>query len=335
MRKRKHLGTVATGALWLAVSGCWPYGGYGPTTQTVVTPLIDGLNNPTSLLLTTDGRLIVAESGAGRIITRDAEGNVSTLVDGFTVGTYAPFHIGPLSLATSADGGLIVGEGGNRAGRERVSFCSSDGSPTADALVPAGGSDFFDVLVEPATGNLYIASTGSDRIHVATPTESGGFSVPTDFVADTTADPIGAAAPAALLFDSQGRLLVAFADNRGGKIVALNTSPDAQSVFVEELVADAAPIPSMAIRPSDGALAYVAMESTRSGSIRILDAQGTLSTWASGLTGPTDIVFDAQDVLYVTLLGDTPNAAAGSIATVEIVEITTNGANTNGNGNTP
>ncbi|MBN1512437.1 MAG: hypothetical protein JXB13_10515, partial [Phycisphaerae bacterium] len=282
MSKRLRHGCLHAGIpILLALWGCAPGGtGDGTGTQTVVTPVADELNNPTALLFAPDGRLLVAESGAGRIIALDEAGNASLLIDGFTIGTYSPFDIGPLSIASAADGSLIVGEGGERFGRERVSFYAADGTPGPDALVPRGGADFFDVALEPSTGRLFIASTGSNRVFVADPADAGGFAEPADFVADTTADPLRASAPAALAFDAQGRLLVGFADQAGGAVLALNTDPAAVSVLISVVATSMSPVMSIAVRPSDSAIAYATLDGPLTGSVYLIAPDGTQSTLA-------------------------------------------------------
>jgi hypothetical protein len=310
----------------LAACACGPLGGGdGAGKRTVVTPVAGELNNPTALLFARDGRLLIAEGGAGRVITLDQAGNASILIDGFALGTYSPFDIGPLSLAETADGSLIVGEGGERFGRERVSFHAADGSPGPDALVPRGGSDFFDVALEPSTGRLFIASTGSDRIFVADPAAPGGFAPPVDFVADTTADPLRTAAPAALAFDAQGRLLVGFADQGGGAILALNTNPAAVSVLMSAVTANTSPVTSIAIRPSDDAIVYATLDGPLTGSIHLIGPDGVQSALAPGLPGPTDLAYDPNEVLYATLLGPAPNANTGQVVRIDIVDLSTNG----------
>ncbi len=322
------LNRLGAGALTLAcVAGCGPISSGGSSrTRTVITTLAEGLNNPTAALLRADGTLVVAESGAGQLVTVDAEGSVTVLVDGFAVGTFTPFAIGPLSVIAAADGSLIVGEGGERIGRERISFYTADGTLARDPIVPVGGSDFFDLAVDPATGDLYIASTGSDRVYVAAPAAAGGFDTPVEYVPDTTVEPIGATAPSALAFDADGRLLVGFADLRGGKIVALTPGTTAGSLVVEVLVNHVAPITSIAIRPSDNAIVFAQRETSGSGDVSLLDADGRPTTLVNGLDGPTDIVFDAEGTLYATLLGDPDEPAGGSVIAVEFVEISTNGA---------
>jgi len=316
----------------LAVWGCGPGGGGGGTgTQTVVTPVAGELNNPTALLFIPDGRLLVAESGAGRVISLDEAGSASILIDGFTIGTYSPFDVGPLSLALAADGSLIVGEGGERIGRERVSFYPADGAPGPDALVPRGGSDFFDVALESSTGRLFIASAGSDRIFVADPSAAGGFAAPVNFVADTTGEPLRMAAPAALAFDAQGRLLVGFADQDGGAILALNTDPAAVSVLISAVAPNTSPVTSIAVRPSDHAVVYATLDGPLSGSIHMITPDGTQSSLASGLPGPTDLAYDSGEVLHATLLGQSPNGNTGQVVRIEIVEISTNGVEENTN----
>ncbi len=219
--RRSAMATLIVGApWWLALGGCIDEGSGAPSAETVV----EGLNNPTGLGILSDGTLLVVESAAGRIVAVDAEGQVSTRVSGFSLGTFFPYEIGPLSLLVSSDGTLIVGEGGSRTGRERISFYDSRGTELpGGALVPISGSNINSLAIHPLTGDLYAASAGSDRIFRAAAIEGGGFAEPEEFVSDTTAAPIGYEAPSALAFDLEGTLLVGFADFDGSGIVQLST----------------------------------------------------------------------------------------------------------------
>ena len=83
---------------------------------------------------------------------------------------------------------------------------------------------------------------------------------------------------------------------------------------------------SIAIRPSDNAIVYAQRSASGAGDVALLDTDGRSSTLLNSLDGPTDIAFDAEGILYATLLGDPQAEAGGSDIRVEIVEISTNGA---------
>lgn len=301
-----------------AAIGCG--GGSESGVHLVTEVLVEGLANPTAVIVASDGSALVAESAAGRIVSVGTDGTLTPLISGFEVGTFAPYAIGPLSMLERADGGLIVGEGGNPPGQERVSFWATDGTSAGTALVPLGGGDFYGLALQSSTGNLLIASASTDRIFAAGPDEPGGFSEPVVVIDDTTEEPIAAAAPTALAFDAEGLLYVGFAGEGSSRIVRIDT----QTSFVEPLVQTDSSVTGIAFRPSDS-LPFFAVfgdAGRASGAVFSIGTNGVASEFAGGLAGPTALAFDSTDALYVTTLGTPADAGAGQLLkiTVEVIE---------------
>ena len=304
---------------WLTGCGGWS-GGEGESGTTIVTAVLaEGLNNPTAVIVGSDGSLLVAESGAGRVVAIDADGVVTPVVTGFDLGSFTPYDIGPLSLIQSSDGGLIVGEGGNPTGQDAVSFYGPEGTPAFEALVPVGGGDYYGLALQASTGNLLIASAGTDRIFGAPPAESGGFSEAEVIIDDTSADPISATAPTALAFDADGLLYVGFAGEGSSKIVSIDTATS----FVETVTNSDTSVTGIAFRLSDSALFFTVLgEAERSsGAVFDIGTNGVAAEFVGGLAGPTALAFDSADALYVTTLGTSPNAAAGQLLKITVQEI--------------
>jgi len=296
--------------------------GGGPIPPDVVT-VAAGLDNPTDVVVLDDGSLLVAESGAGRVVRVSDAGEVSPLIDGFALGTFFPYDIGPLAVAVRGDGSLVVGEGGESIGRERVSFFAGDGSDAGvAALVPISGGDFRAVVIEPAGGDLYIASASTNRVFRAA-AGGGGFGEPAAFVADTTLPPIGFDSPWALAIDADGNLLIGFADVDAGGIARLATSGGDEAGSAEMIYTSARMVTGIAVRPADGVVFFSEFSAARPDDARIARFRdGQVETFFGGdLVGPTSIAFGQEGELYVTTLGATPNADSGSVLRLTPVTI--------------
>ena|GEM_PF-5495321 len=302
---------------WLA--GC----GDAPGTRVVTEVLAEGLDNPTAVIVGADGLLWVAESGTGRVVTVDAEGTVTAFITDFDPGTHAPYNIGPLGMIQSSDGGLIVGEGGRPPGQDPVSFYGLDGAPSFEPIVPAVGDNYYGLTIQPSTGNLLIASAGTDRIFGAQPAEGGGFSEPVVIISDTKEEPIAAAAPTALAFDPEGLLYVGFAGDGSSKIVRIDTATS----FVEPLIETDSSVTGIAFRPSDSTLFFTVFGDAErsSGAVFNIGTNGVATQFAGRLAGPTALAFDSADALYVTTVGAPPNAAAGQLLKITVEEIVEEG----------
>ncbi len=307
---------VVGGVLAIAVlTGC----DNGPIAPTVVT-LATGLNNPTGLIVRDDGSLLVVESGAARILSVSTAGDVADFVTGFSLATFLPYDIGPLSILSLPDGSLIVGEGGGGVGRELVSFFDATGAPSgASALTPAGGGNFQSLALDPASGDLFVASANTDRIFKAVAVD-GGFGNPQLFIADTTIDPISMSAPTALAFDADGNLLVGFAGFSGAGIVRVDMQQATDPPSVARLYSTDRMVTAIATRPSDGAIFFAEFSFSNVGDSRIarLDSAGQDVMFTRDVVAPSAIAFNSDDTLYVTTLGRTPNADTGSVLKVFI-----------------
>ncbi len=284
--------------------------------------VLEGLKNPTGLAVLDDGTLLVVESGAGRIFALDPAGATSTLVGDFTLGTFVPYDIGPLSLVVRQDGTLIVGEGGEPIGHERISLFDSTGAPLDDAtLVPLSGGNFYGLAIHPTSGDLYAASANTNRILRAPPTEGGGYGEMVAFVENTTDAPVGYAAPTALAFESSGVLLVGFGGFDGAAILRLSTDGDELGLVIDEPYTTDKMITAIAVRPSDGAVffAEAAFESNRLAAGRVarivVDEEGNeaIETFVDKLTAPSALAFGGDDSLHIATLGAQPNDGSGTV----------------------
>lgn len=281
--------------------------------------LADGLNNPTGLALSSGGTLLIVESGAGRILSVDSEGTVAALVSGFSMGTFFPYEIGPLSILVQADESIIVGEGGEPTGGERVSFFAADGMPSGHApLLPIAGGNFHSLAIHPATGELYIAAANSNKIFRATIDEDGNFSDPEDFVADTTLAPIERVAPAALAFDADNTLLVGFAGFGTAGIVRLSTETGPDPALIEEIYSTTSMVTAIAVRPSDSVVFFAEFSADNPNLSRVarFTAEGGVEDFLTDVVAPSALLFSADDTLFVAMLGAVPNTDTGSVVSV-------------------
>ncbi len=300
-----------------ATVGCFDDGSFIPTVTTVA----NGLNNPTGLAVRPDGTLLVAESGAGRIAALDADGNTSTFASEFSTGTFFPYDIGPLSLMLLEDGTLVVGEGGESTGRERISFYDTTGVELPDSvIVPVSGSNFNGLALHPTTGDLYAVSTESDRIFRLPALDGGGFGSAQEFVAATAQPPISRAAPSGLAFEPDGMLLVAFSDFEASGILRLTTESDAGSALVDVLYETSSIVTSVAVAPSTGEVffteaVYAGNQLGRGRVGRFIERDGafTAETYIDDVTAPAALAFGPNGALYVATLGATPNTNAGGV----------------------
>jgi hypothetical protein len=328
----------------LPLVGCGPF---DPIPPEVVT-LAVGLNNPTGLSVLGGGTVVVAESGAGRLVTISDAGEITPFTSDFPVGTFIPYDIGPLSVLVQADGSIIVGEGGESIGDERVTIVGPDGVRIDSlTLTPISGGNFSGLAIHPVTGDLYIASANTNRVFRAPAGESGGFGTAVEFLSDTTLPPVGRSAPTALAFADSDTLLVGFGDLTGGGIARFTVGMDAdppidepvdgavgedvvldetnvgaaqvsdEGVFLGQSYETSGIITALAVRPSDGAVFFSETEfdvgGAQGGRVAQLADDGTVVDLLNNLDGPSALAFASDGVLYVAVLGDTPNATAGSV----------------------
>jgi hypothetical protein len=142
-----------------------------------VSVLVDGLNNPRGIDVGRNGRIVVAETGAGRVIRVRANGSITTLAGGFPVVTSAEGATGVHNVALTGSGNLfaVVGETttSHVAGWERLVRIRAHGRTRlvrnigAYQVTDPDPTDQ-DVPANPSQSNPYgIDSIGSSRLLVA------------------------------------------------------------------------------------------------------------------------------------------------------------------------
>ncbi len=157
------------------------------------------LGAPAGLVVAPNGTTFIADTGNGRIVRIDPQGNASVLA---LTGPGAALA-GPTALALDTPGNLYVADTGNN----RVVKVASGGAATvvdtgAVSLAAPRG------VAMDASGDLFIADTGNNRIVEVTP----GGSAATLTLAVSTG-PAALASPLGLAFDAAGNLFIADAGN--------------------------------------------------------------------------------------------------------------------------
>lgn len=154
-----------------------------------------GFDRPTSILATADGAVIVADTGAGRIVRIDADGSTRTLASGLVSPLGLALRGGQI-LTTEPTGGRVLG--------------IREGSPpalVATALAAPGG------VAADAAGHVFVAETRTGALLRLDP-DGSHRKIATGFAfGDAEADP----SPIAMLASSDGSILVALPSN--GSIV--------------------------------------------------------------------------------------------------------------------
>ena len=317
MDRPMHFCVCALVTIGLLTGGCRDFRPQPPTAEVIAT----GLNNPTGVAVLGDGRVVIAESGAGRLVVPGEDGTVSVLAEGIPVGSFLPYDIGPLSVVEAADGSILVGEGGGMIGAEQVSVWGSDGTAMVErAVVPGRGGNFAGLAIHPTTGAMYVASANTNEILTADAGE-GGFGAAAVFVADTTMPPIGFVAPSGLVFESDGSLLVAFAGLNGSGIVRLATEGEMSGMLSDVLYETDDLVTSVAVRAGDGMIFFTETafdaSGTSGGRIGMIDTEGMVETFLDTLNGPTGMTVGPDDFVYVAELGEVPNGMSGSVSRFE------------------
>lgn len=223
--------------------------------QVKVTTVLEGLDNPADVAISPGGEVLVAESGAGRVI-RVAGSKAEPVVTDFAVDSREQdgrtVGVGPLSLAFVGDSKLVVGCGGLPNGEDMVrlyalpgpgeSLSASDtyddyGPWPADKNSATGEGDFAALAVvrgkDHKWSDIFVASNGDPSRGWIGRMRSGGHAKITPFVAVREAGGVGlpvaiAVAPTAeqqylvvALEDAEadGESQLAFYERRSGRLL--------------------------------------------------------------------------------------------------------------------
>ena len=150
--------------------------GEGVTARTVAT----GLMNPIGLAFDAEGRLLVCDSGHGRVM-RMEDGALKPFITDFDTEYWKVdpktdtkrFKLGPLGIAVLEDGGIVVSDGGKPDGAETLLFFTeggkaSDGQPTnfvpptTEDEADKGEGNLCGFALSPDGKSLWVAGQGSD-----------------------------------------------------------------------------------------------------------------------------------------------------------------------------
>lgn len=291
----------------------------------IVTTVVEGLNNPTSVVMQPEtGIVFVADSGNGQVV-RIVNGKAEPIVTEFpkdSLATTPSLNIGPLSLAFLNRENLIVGSGGQPAGVDAVKLYSISAATKFDApklslnLVadepqsqPAEGN-FFGLAVAPNaifTTSQGDAAKGWISVTMKTPGES--LSGLARHIASSEAT--GVATPTAITITPHGYLLAA-------NVGSLGTEKDSVLAFYEtaskkmlmKLDTGLMDISAIAYSPRRQMYALdMAWSQPESGGLyRIVEdktvASGLRTKLICKLPHPTSMSFDGDGGVYVTLRGE-------------------------------
>ena len=298
-------------------------------------PLVDGLNFPTAVAVQPEtGDLFVAESGALRIV-RIVDKQIEPVIVGFPQDTFGKspiYEIGPLSLLFLDKDTLLVGGGGNPAGKDllRVYKIPAKGAEPIQAdnvygdtmglpeSGEVGGEGNFFAMVKGSRG-VYVTSEGDPAkgwVSLATLDGENRLLGLTRQIA--TVEAISRAMPFAITISPLGHLTV-------GQRGTNDDQKDSQLTFYSEAGAmlDNFPlgindVSGLAYGPKHGRLFATDFHwaKTQAGGLYKIvatkDAAGCKPVLLATLDGPTALAFSSDgSELFVTLGGDPLRATAG------------------------
>jgi len=199
---------------------------------------------------------------AGNLYVADRSANtVSKVTPDGTVSVFASGFSSPTKMTFDTAGNLYVANTGN----------GSVSKVTAAGVVSTFASGFsgpFGLAFDKA-GNLYVANSSNGTVSLVTP--SG--------VTSTFAS--GLNQPVGLAFDTQGNLFVASTTSSGTVVLANNALTTGLSAIPGSIIIVGPPPPA-------------------NGSISEVSPSGVVSSFATGLYSPSDMLSDAAGNLYVT-----------------------------------
>lgn len=313
------IGTVQKAGMNAAGTWSWSY---TPTeeaaTQTVTITANDGtVSTQTTFSLTVNDAPLTA--GALTPPTGTGTPIVSTFAADST------FH-SPVGLAFDAVGNLYVANDnrGGYDGAPQMSMVSPTGQ--VSAFGPVGGLSFPELITIDPTGNLYVASAGSNSVKKVTPqgvvsTLPYSFYTPHGVVLDALGNlyvsndadyvngagtvvkvtPLGQIttlltglySPGGLAFDTAGNLYVA--DTGHNRVLELPTT--SAGTFGAAINFGSGYVGPYGLAFDAAGNLYVS--NTNSGTISAVTPTGTVSTYATGLSFPSGLAFDAAGNLFV------------------------------------
>lgn len=295
--------------------------------------VLTGLDNPCGVAIQPGtGHLFVSDSGAGKIV-RVVDGKAEDVITDFPIDVYGKgpmYNIGPLGLAFLGSDTLVVGGGGLADGEEllRVYMVPAVGSSIkADAMAKhyqlAGNDDikgegnFYALAANDQS--VFVTCNGDDtKGWVSRATISGGSITGYErFLATKEATQVDA--PVAVTFNKAGRLVV-------GQMGEINVPQDGlvtiynpkNGKMLQNHEVGLNDITALAYSPKNRLYAadFNWLDTSQGGLHRIMfkkegDERVVSTKKIVGLDKPTAMVFDAEGMLYVTVIGTSEGGSKG------------------------
>lgn len=291
----------------------------------IVTTVVEGLNNPTSVVMQPEtGVIFVADSGNGQVV-RIVNGKAEPIVTDFpkeSLATTPSVNIGPLSLAFLNRENLIVGCGGQAAGVDAVKVYTLSAATKFDAPKLSLNLVADEPQSQPAEGNFFGLAVAPNAVFTTSQGDSakGWISISMKSPSETlsglarhiaTTEATGVATPTAITVTPHGYLLVA-------NVGSLGAEKDSVLAFYETaskkmlMKLDTGLMDISAIAYSPRRQMYVldmAWSQPESGGLyRIVEdktaASGLRTKLICKLPHPTSMSFDGDGAVYVTLRGE-------------------------------
>ncbi len=260
----------------------------GLMASTSLVVYVGGLHTPEHVLVLSDGRLLVADSGNHVIyeVVSQGNGTGSATVYAGSEGASGNVNGGsasearfsaPVGLALASDGRVLVADRDNNS----IRVISADGSSVADYATD--GLDAPVGLAWATDGRLFVADSGNNRIAVISADGSA-----------VTGYAIGLNNPQGISLASDGRLFVA--DSGNSRVAVISADGNTVSTYAGAGEGDADGSTSTALlgQPQGVVIAgrTVFVADTNNDLLRVVDVSAsTVSTFA-GLSG-SEVVLDA------------------------------------------
>lgn len=144
-----------------------------------VESIATGLQNPSFVTFSSDGHLTVCDSGRGRVLVANTDGELEPFVQDFATEYWKfnpaegieRFILGALAAHWLPDGGMVVSNAGLKDGEDNLLFFDADGKatgasnaipPTSDHNLDNGEGNFCGFSLSADGSTLYVAGQGAD-----------------------------------------------------------------------------------------------------------------------------------------------------------------------------
>lgn len=300
-----------------------------------------GLQNPSFVSFTSDGRLTISDSGHGRVLVDDGDGEFDALVEGLPTEFWKVdvekgverFQLGALAAVWLPSGELAVSNAGLKDGVDHIVFYSADGEkvgesnaipPTSDDDLDNGEGNFCGFSVSMDGSTLYVAGQGADAKTWVLSCDLESRELSGLASADDAGIEINS--PMQTLPTAADRLLVLYSGAGGVD----------DGLFVEWDLTDAsvaaqwtlpgltdpmgfAPLPGGGYAVVDNNWALTEVKNGRIAKVTLPDGGGAaeVDVVADAVPGPVACAFGPDGKLYVAILGERFDEELGEVIAID------------------